>query len=80
MKIRYYILTLITFLISCHLISQNRVQLNSPTVKTESEYIWSIIQDIKFFEEHAYQVRLPKGDLLKELKLKSRSENLISVD
>ncbi|MCB9306898.1 MAG: hypothetical protein H6565_09895 [Lewinellaceae bacterium] len=54
--------------------------MNIPSATTESEYIWNTIRDIKFFEEHNYQVSLPKGDIIEELKHKSVSENLNNED
>lgn len=54
--------------------------INIPSAKTETEYIWRTIQDIKFFEEHNYQANLPKGYLVEDLKQKSKSENLNNDD
>lgn len=67
-------------MVSCQLKSQNRIKVNIPSVKTESEYIWRTIQDIKFFEAHNYQVSLPKGDLIEALKEKSKSAQLNNED
>ena len=80
MKIKYNILAVIIILISCHSKSQNRIKINIPSAKTEAEYIWRTIQDIKFFEEHNYQVSLPNGYLIENLKQKSKSENLNNDD
>jgi hypothetical protein len=80
MKIKYNLLALIIFLTSCQSKSQNRIFINIPSAKTEAEYIWRTIQDIKFFEEHNYQVSLPEGELIEQLKEKSESANLNSTD
>lgn len=80
MKIKYNILALIILLTSCQSKSQNRILINIPSAKTEAEYIWRTIQDIKFFEEHNYQVSLPEGDLIEQLKEKSKSAKLNNAD
>ena len=80
MKFKYQIIVLTTFLISCQSINRNRISINIPTVKTESEYIWRTIQDVKFFEENNYQISLPKGQIVEELKVKSKSGNLVTED
>ena len=80
MKIKFNLFALIILLNSCQSKSQNRIVLNIPSAKTESEYIWRTIQDIKFFEEHNYQVRLPAGDLIEQLKEKSKSAKLNNTD
>lgn len=67
-------------LISCYGRSQNRVVVNIPTADSESEYIWRTIQDIKFFEEKNYQVSLPQGSLIGDLKVKSKLGNLTNED
>lgn len=80
MKIKYNILAVIIILTSCQSKSQNRILINIPSAKTEAEYIWRTIQDIRFFEEHNYQVSLPEGELIEQLKEKSKSENLNNAD
>ncbi len=80
MKIKYNLLALVVFLISCQLKSQDRIAINIPSVKTEAEYIWRIIQDTKFFEEHNYQVNLPEGELIQQLRQKSKTANLNNAD
>lgn len=67
MKINYNLFVLFLLLSSCHSKSQDRIQINIPSAKAEAEYIWRTIQDIQFFEEHNYQVSLPKGALIEEL-------------
>lgn len=67
-------------LTSCYERSQNRVAIHIPTTDSESEYIWRTIQDIKFFEGKNYQVSLPEGSLISDLKVKSRLGNLTNED
>ncbi len=80
MRLRHKLLIIITLLTSCHGISQNRVLVNIPTAEMESEYIWSTIQDINFFEENNYQINLPEGSLIEDLKTKSKLQNLTDKD
>ena len=51
-----------------------------PTVKAETDYIWRTIIDTQFFENHNYQVSLPKGQLIETLKEKSKSNTLSDSD
>ncbi|PWL39168.1 hypothetical protein DKG77_06825 [Flagellimonas aquimarina] len=60
--------------------SQNSIVVNIPAADSESEYIWRTIQDIKFFEEKNYQVNLPEGSLIDDLKVKSKSGELTNED
>ena len=53
---------------------------NIPTAELESEYIWRTIQDIKFFEENNYQISLPEGQLIEDLKGKAKKSNLSEED
>ncbi len=80
MKIKYHIVVVLAFLVSCQSNSQDRIQVNIPSAKTEAAYIWRTIQDIQFFEAHNYQVSLPKGHLIEELKQKSKSGKLKNED
>jgi hypothetical protein len=64
----------------CQGFHQNRVTVHIPSAETETEYIWRNIQDITFFEKHNYQVLLPSGTLIEELKQKSRSGSLDNKD
>ena len=80
MNSKFTILALIAFLSYCQLNSQDRIVVNIPSAKTETEYLWRTIQDINFFEAHNYQVSLPKGSLIEELKQKAKSGNLSDYD
>lgn len=80
MKFKYNLLVFIILLTSCQGNSQNRVLVNIPTADMESEYIWNTIRDIKFFEENNYQVTLPEGSLIEDLKIKSKLGNLTDKD
>lgn len=80
MKIGNTLIALLMILVSCQSKSQHRIKIKIPTAKTEAEYIWRTIQDINFFETHNYQVSLPKGYLIEQLKQKSKSANLNNGD
>ncbi|MEM9822341.1 MAG: hypothetical protein AAF985_14760 [Bacteroidota bacterium] len=60
--------------------SQNRIQINIPTVEEETQYIWRNIQDISFFEQHNYALSLPPGSLLEQLKNKAKNNQLRQED
>lgn len=60
--------------------SKSRLLINIPTTEEESEYIWNTIQDIKFFEENNYQISLPKGLIIENLKTKSKLGKLTEKD
>lgn len=68
------------FFISCSGNSQNRIIIHIPTAEAEAEYIWRNIQDINFFEANHYQLSLPKGQLIEELKMKARKGELQNED
>ncbi|NRB50010.1 MAG: hypothetical protein HRU41_20205 [Saprospiraceae bacterium] len=51
-----------------------------PTAEQEADYIWRTIIDISFFEEYNYQLSLPRGPLIEELKAKSRKKQLSDED
>lgn len=80
MKNKYLLIAIVIILNSCQLMSQNRIVVNIPSAKTEAEYIWRTIQDTKFFEENNYQVSLPKGNLINQLKEGSKTDNLQNDD
>lgn len=80
MRLKINLLILINLLLSCHGKSQNRITIHIPTAESESEYVWRTLQDIKFFEENKYQISLPKGQLIEELKAKSKKDSLSEED
>ncbi|EAY31277.1 hypothetical protein M23134_04110 [Microscilla marina ATCC 23134] len=51
-----------------------------PTAAQETNYIWRTIRDIVFFEQHQYQLSLPKGRLIEALKKKARAKQLSDED
>ena len=59
---------------------ESRVQVHIPTAEEEAEYVWRTIRDISFFEEHNYQVSLPKGEFIESLKQKSSQNQLSDAD
>jgi len=74
------ILALIILLISCDANTQNYIEVNIPTARLESEYVWRTIQDIKFFENNNYTISLPEGPLIEELLVKSKNNKLSKED
>jgi len=79
-KLKINILLIIGLFAYCEGISQTRVQVNIPSVESESNYVWRTIRDIKFFEQNNYLISLPKGALIESLKSKSRYNNLSDED
>lgn len=73
------VITIVAFT-SCNAKNKNRVIVNIPTAKAEANYIWNTLRDINFFEKHNYQVSLPKGSLIEQLKQKSKSGTLNNED
>jgi len=60
--------------------AQNQLAVHIPTAEEEADYIWRTLQDIPFFETHNYQLSLPRGPLMEELKEKSRQGKLSDQD
>ena len=73
-------LLLVFALLSTSLISQKYYDIQIPTAEEEADYIWRTIIDIAFFEEYNYQLSLPRGPLIEELKTKSRNKQLTDED
>lgn len=61
-------------------LSQDKILIHIPSAEDEAEYIWSTLQNIQFFEEHNYPVTLPKGEIIEELKEKSKQNTLTEID
>lgn len=80
MNLKFQILFLIIFSLNLELWCQDRIDIIIPTVKQETEYIWRNIQDIGFFEQHNYDLVLPKAELIDSLKAKSKSNRLTRND
>jgi len=59
---------------------EDRIEIIIPTVEQETEYVWRTIIDINFFNEHNYQVALPQGELIEELKGKASRNELNDLD
>ena len=51
----------------------SRIEVVQPTIENEATSVWRTINDISFFEEHGYQVNLPKDPLIDTLVTKSRN-------
>lgn len=79
-NIRNYTFIVFLLFISCIGKSQERVVVNIPTAESEAEYIWRTIRDIKFFEQNNYQVSLPQGKFMEDLKTKARNNQLSDED
>ena len=73
-------LLLIFTVLSSPLIGQKYYDIQIPTAEQEADYIWRTIIDISFFEEYNYQLSLPRGPLIEELKAKSRKKQLSDED
>ena len=78
-----YTTTLATFLLLFLVLpawSQNYLSIQIPTAEQETAYIWRTLRDIAFFEEHNYQVSLPRGPLMESLKQKAKTNTLTDED
>jgi len=62
------------------LVGQGFIDIQIPSAEEETDYIWRTIIDIAFFEQHNYQLSLPKGPMIEELKVKSRAKQLTDED
>ena len=60
--------------------SQSEVNIVIPSAEEEAAYIWNTIIDIDFFEQHNYQLSLPKGRLMDSLKVRSKDKRLSDDD
>ena len=80
MKFQSLLLLCLTILTACKSNSQHQVLVHIPTAEEEAAYIWRTLQDIPFFEAHNYQVSLPKGAFIEDLKAKSKAGNLNSEE
>ncbi|MEM9324708.1 MAG: hypothetical protein AAGA85_03595 [Bacteroidota bacterium] len=57
-----------------------RIEVVIPTAEQEAEYVWRTLQDVAFFEANAYQISLPEGPLIEELKARVKSNRLENGD
>jgi len=64
-------------LLSCNSESTERIEISIPTIDQETAYVWSVIQDIKFYDEHNYDISLPSGAIIDSLIDKSRKGKLL---
>lgn len=65
---------------SCQPKEPNRIHIHIPTPEEETEYVWTHLQDIAFFEEHGYTVSFPEGELIEQLKTKAKNKELTDDD
>ena len=77
---RFYFIIVFFALLACQPKPQDRVEVHIPSVEEETEYVWRTIRDTKFFEEHNYQVSLPQGAFIEELKQKAKADSLQDED
>lgn len=75
----HYLFLILLFSVGCN-ITQSNVLINIPDAEAETDYIWQTIQDLNFFEEHNYQVSLPKGALIESLRIKAKNNHLSEND
>ena len=80
MSLKNYLTLILSFVIMCVGKAQNHIQVNIPSADAEADYIWRTIRDIKFFEANNYQVSLPGGQLMENLKNKARNGQLSDKD
>lgn len=66
-----YLLLLLLFLSTHTLFAQNRIEVVIPSAEAEAQYVWQTLQDLPFFEQNNYQISLPQGDLMTDLKAKA---------
>jgi len=62
-----------------HIVRQ-RLEVRMPSAEMEAEYVWQNLQDLPFFEQNNYQLRLPSGKLIESLKEKARHNALDESD
>lgn len=67
-------------LLTVPLSSRDYFDIKIPTAEEEADYIWRTLIDITFFEQYNYQLSLPQGALIEELKAKSRNKQLSDQD
>lgn len=63
-------------LLSFSAVGENLFRITPPTAETEFRYIWQLLQNIRFYEEHNYNVALPEGKWISDLKEKARRGDL----
>ncbi len=74
-----YLILLFTFLTNI-LFAQNRIEVIIPSAEAEAQYVWQTLQDLRFFQKNNYQVSLPEGELMEDLKAKALNDSLSPTD
>jgi hypothetical protein len=59
---------------------QLRLEVFPPTAEAEADYVWRTLHDLPFFNQNNYQISLPSGDLMEELKTKAINGTLSDQD
>ena len=67
----------ILLVLSCNFTSTERIEISIPTIDQETEYVWGVIRDIKFYDEYNYDISLPSGAIIDSLIDKSRKGKLL---
>ena len=58
----------------------NRITIQVPKAEDEIRYIWQQLQDLQFFIDNGYDLVLPEGELMEELKIKVLANSLDEND
>ncbi len=69
----------ILLVLSCNFVTNERVEVSIPTINQETENVWRVIQDIKFYDEDDYDITLPNGAVIDSLIDKSRKGKLLNM-
>ncbi len=80
MNIKFFCFFAVFLLSQSFIFSQNRIDIQIPSIHDETSQIWRTIRDIKFFEEHNYPLNLPSGQYIESLKEKSRNNQFSDKD
>lgn len=71
-----FLILLLVLMVSFNFRNPERIEVRIPTVDEETHYVWTIIQDIEFYDQYGYDISLPSGDVIDDLIDKSREGNL----
>ncbi len=72
------LLLVLCLTVSFNFQNHKRIEVHIPTVDEETSYLWTIIQDIEFYDQYGYDIGLPSGDVIDDLIHKSREGHLTS--
>ncbi|MTI30814.1 hypothetical protein [Xanthovirga aplysinae] len=60
--------------------SDKKFMISIPTAEKEAEYVWSLIEEISFYEKNGYALSLPYHPLIDSLVIKSKNKQLVEED